>query len=214
MTGLFITFEGSDGSGKTTQIQQTAAFLEAAGCDVLVTREPGGTPIGQQIRQILLDDMTNTDMHPRTELLLFCASRAQIVEQVLRPHVAQGGIVLCDRYADSTLAYQGYGHGLDVDVLRQILDFATARFYPNLTFYLDLPPSIGLERRRHGEADWNRLDDMEAAFHERVYQGYEQLIAAEPKRWSRVDANRRTNQIQADIRTILVDRGVVAEPKA
>lgn len=145
---MFITFEGSDGSGKTTQIRLAAEWLREQGHEVLLTREPGGTSIGDRVRALLLEHSGESAMQPRTELLLFCASRAQLVAEVIRPWLTQGGIVLCDRYADSTLAYQGYGHGLDLPTLRTILDFATASLKPDLTIFLDLDPELGLIRRR------------------------------------------------------------------
>jgi len=134
---LFITFEGPDGSGKTTQARLLAARLRGQGHDVIYVREPGGTAIGDQIRQIV-HDVRNVEMQPRAELLLYSASRAQLVEQVIRPHLARGGIVICDRYADSSLAYQGYGRGLDLDMVQRIQAFATGGLTPDLTFYLDL----------------------------------------------------------------------------
>ncbi len=206
---MFITFEGPDGSGKTTQIKAISAYLQQRGHDVLLTREPGGTAIGDQIRAVLLDNPENTTMHPRTELLLFCASRAQIVAEVIRPHLEKGGIVICDRYADSTMAYQGYGHGLDLDELRAILDFATGKLYPDLTLYLDIDPETALKRRAEGSLfgeEFNRLDDMEMEFHRRVYEGYEALITAEPKRWQRINATQTVEKIQTDIVAILDER--------
>ena len=206
---MFITFEGIDGSGKTTQIQAAAALLRDRGYDVLLTREPGGTAIGDQIRSILLENKQNTNMVPQAELLLFCASRAQLIAEVVRPWLVRpDGIVISDRYADSTLAYQGYGHGLDIDLLRQILSFATGGLTPDLTVYLDLQPEVGLQRRRKGQMllgeEWNRLDDMALQFHERVYAGYEALIKAEAGRWARVNADRESALIQADIRELLL----------
>jgi dTMP kinase len=135
---MFITFEGSEGSGKSSQQAQLAEYLRGRGVPLLVTREPGGTEIGEQVRAIL-SDLKNTAMHPRAEILLFQASRAQLVEQVIRPHLEKGGVVLCDRYADSTIAYQGYGYQLvDLAVLREIVSFATGGLQPDLTLLLDL----------------------------------------------------------------------------
>jgi dTMP kinase len=205
---MFITFEGLDGSGKTTQVKQAAAFLRDHGYDVLLTREPGGTDIGDQIRNIL-HDLENTEMHPHTELLLYCASRAQLVAEVIVPYLEKGGIVICDRYIDSTLAYQGYGHGLDLKQLKQILDFATGGLKPHYTIYLDITPDDALKRRMaaslFGE-EWNRMDDMEMAFHRRVYEGYRRLIRAEPKRWVRINAVQSVEKVQADILEALTSR--------
>ncbi|MGQ9850990.1 MAG: dTMP kinase [Aggregatilineaceae bacterium] len=205
---MFITFEGPDGSGKTTQITLLVNYLHAAGYPVFATREPGGTPIGDQIRAVL-HDLRNVQMHPRTEILLYAASRAQLVEQEIRPRLAAGEIVLCDRYADSTLAYQGYGRGLDLPKLRTILDFATGGLRPDLTFYLDISVEEGLRRRQQaaqGGAEWNRMDAQSLAFHQRVRQGYLALIAAEPSRWVHLDGEGDRDAIQAQIRAIVLAR--------
>lgn len=199
---MFITFEGTEGSGKSTQIKKIYGALEAADYKVLLTREPGGTAISNQIRTILLDNLENKNMQARAELLLFCASRAQLVGEVIRPHLETGGIILCDRYADSTLAYQGYGHGLPIEALKQVLEFATGGLYPNTTVYLDLSPEKGLARRRKGQMfgeDWNRLDDLELSFHKRVYDGYQQIIAAETSRFLRINADQSTEAVKKDI---------------
>ncbi len=217
--GTFITFEGPEGSGKSTQIGLLAAHLRAAGYDVLTTREPGGTPIGDQIRAVL-HDVTNTAMVAEAEILLFSASRAQHVRQLIRPALARGTIVLSDRYADSTLAYQGYGRGLDLAALRQITEFATGGLIPDLTLYLDCPVEEGLKRKRQalalGEGEWNRLDREVVAFHRRVHQGYLALIAAEPERWQVLDARGPIAEVQKEIqkavRSVLEKRGVGQPP--
>lgn len=202
--GLFITFEGPEGSGKTTQIHPLADFLRRQGRDVLTLREPGGTPISEQIRTVLMN-LANTAMHPRTEILLFLAARAQLVEEVIRPALAGGQIVLCDRYADSTLAYQGYGHGVDLQTLRQLLHFATGGLQPDLTFLLDVDPLIGLQRKRK-EGEWNRLDAYDEAFHRRVRAGYRQLAEAEPQRWVIVDAAQPPDAVQSVLRQHVLAR--------
>lgn len=202
---MFITFEGSEGSGKTSQQVQLAEYLVSLGVPLLATREPGGTEIGEQVRAIL-SDMKNTAMHPRAEILLFQASRAQLVEQVIRPHLEKGGVVLCDRYADSTMAYQGYGYQLvDLAVLREIITFATGGLQPDLTLLLDVDVEEGLRRRAHG-GEWNRLDAYELAFYQRVRQGYHEMAGAEPGRWVIVDAGKPPDQVQADIRSIVLQR--------
>jgi len=155
--------------------------VESLGYEVLTTREPGGTDIGDQIRQVLVR-LENQGLHPRTEILLFLAARAQLVEQVIKPALSAGKVVLCDRYGDSTLAYQGYGHGLDLSMLRSMLAFATDQLKPDLTLLLDLDVETGLQRKRK-EAEWNRLDAYEVAFHQRVRAGYLELCAQEPERW-------------------------------
>ena len=201
---MFITFEGPEGSGKTTQIPLLRDFLRAAGYSVFATREPGGTAIGDQIRAILLANR-NTEMHPRAEILLFQASRAQLVEQEIPPRLGRGEIVLCDRYADSTLAYQGYGHQVDLPTLRGIVEFATGGLKPDLTILLDLEVEIGLARRQK-EGGVNRMDAFELAFHQRVREGYHTLAAAEPERWAIVDANQPPERVQAAVREIVTAR--------
>jgi dTMP kinase len=200
---LFVTFEGPDGSGKTTQIKLLAGHLEALGHDVLVTREPGGTSIGDQIR-IVLHDVKNVEMACETEFLLYSASRAQLVRQVVKPHLMRGGVVLCDRYADSSLAYQGYGRELDLDAVRLITQFATEGLVPDLTVYLDLPVEMGIERKQVAHAaqagEWNRLDQQSMDFHRRVRQGYLHMAQADPGRWLVIDAAQSIEDTQAVIR--------------
>ncbi len=198
--GLFITFEGPEGSGKTTQIRLLADWLREQGQDVLTTREPGGTRIGEAIRSVLLSP-AHTEMCAEAEILLFSAARAQIVRELLRPHLARGGVVLCDRFADSTLAYQGYGRRLDLDTLRQITAFATGGLVPALTICLDLPVAEGLRRKQGGDqAEWNRMERERLDFQERVRSGYLALAASEPARWLVLDALREAEVIQAEIR--------------
>ena len=200
---LFITFEGPDGSGKTTQAQLLYEYLQERGYPVFLTREPGGTGIGDQIREVL-HSLENTEMLPQTEILLYSASRAQLVGQIIRPHLARSEIVLCDRYADSTLAYQGYGHGLDLQVLQVITTFATGGLKPDLTIYLDIDVEEGLRRKlaayEAGEAEWNRMDQQEIAFHRRVREGYLQMVAAEPERWVIIEAAQLEDVAQQAIR--------------
>ena len=198
--GLFITFEGPEGSGKTTQIRLLADWLGEQGHEVLTTREPGGTRIGEAIRNVLLNP-AHTEMCAEAEILLFSAARAQIVRETLQPHLVRGGVVLCDRFADSTLAYQGYGRLLDLDTLRQITQFATGGLVPALTICLDLPVVEGLRRKQGGDqAEWNRMERERLDFQERVRLGYLALAAAEPQRWFVLDALREIEVIQAEIR--------------
>jgi dTMP kinase len=201
---MFISFEGPEGSGKTLQISALAEFLKEAGYPVLATREPGGTGIGDQVREILLD-LDNIAMQARTEILLFQASRAQLVEEVILPHLAKGDIVLSDRYADSTIAYQGYGHQVNLEQLKNIVTFATGGLKPGLSLLLDIDVEDGLRRKSGGE-EWNRLDAYELDFHERVRQGFHQMVAAEPERWVVIDAAKTRSEVQAEIRQIVLER--------
>ena len=200
---MFITLEGPDGSGKTRQVQPTADFLASKGYRVFTAREPGGTSIGDQVRDILMA-MKNTSMHPRAETLLFCAARAQLVEEVIKPHLAAGEVVLLDRYADSTLAYQGYGHQHDLSLIRKVLDFATSGLVPDLTLLLDIDPQAGLTRRQQGGGEWNRLDAYQLAYHQRVRLGYLEMAKQDPVRWKVVDASQPTDMVQSQIQKILV----------
>lgn len=202
---MLITLEGPEGSGKSSQIRLLYDYLQAQGVAVRLTREPGGTPIGDEIRACV-HNVQNTAMCPEAELLLYSASRAQLVREVIRPSLAAGMVVLCDRFYDSTLAYQGYGRGLNLTALRHITDFATGGLTPDLTFLLDLDVEVGLARRTDGGVEMNRLDLETVAFHRRVRQGYHQLTAAEPDRWRIIDANRPPEIIQTDLRFIIANR--------
>ena len=201
---MFITLEGVEGCGKTSQLPLLVEHLRQQGYDVLATREPGGTSISEQIRAVL-SRLDNTEMHARTEILLFQASRSQLVEQVIRPHLAKGGLVVCDRYADSTLAYQGFGRGQDLEALRRLVDFATGGLKPDLTLLLDVNVEEGLRRRRKG-GEWNRLDALELDFYQRVRQGYHNLVQAEPGRWVVIDASLAFDLVQRDLRKAIEAR--------
>ncbi len=201
---MFITLEGPEGSGKTSHIPPLVEFLREKGYQVFPTREPGGTSIGEQIREIL-HNLKNTEMHPRTETLLYQAARAQFVEQIVRPRLAAGEIVLSDRYADSTLAYQGYGHQQDLEQVRALIRYATGGLTPNLTLLLDVDVETGLQRKKKA-AEWNRLDAYTVDFHRRVRAGYLEMAAAEPARWVVVDARREWDAVQADLRAALLQK--------
>jgi dTMP kinase len=196
---MFITFEGPEGSGKTTQIRLLVEWLRERGYDVVLTREPGGTDIGNQIRAVLHDPQ-NTAMDAGAEILLYSADRAQHVAQRIRPALAAGKIVVSDRYADSTLAYQGYGRRLDMQSLRAITAFATGVLTPDLTLYLDITSEEGLRRKQKGGDEWNRLDAESSEFHRRVRAGYLELAAQEPHRWAVIDGDRSVEEVQAEIR--------------
>lgn len=202
---MFITFEGMDGSGKSTQARLFAGYLrEKFGVDnVVLTREPGGTPIGEQIREVV-HSMRNQEMAPRTEFLLYNAARAQVVAQVIRPALEQGKIVLSDRYGDSTLVYQGYGRQLDLDMVRNVIDYATGGLRPDLTFFFDVEIEQGLARRNHGHSrgeELNRMDTQTREYYERVRIGYETLFHAEPERWIRIDGTCNIEQVQLELRS-------------
>jgi dTMP kinase len=202
---VFITFEGPDGSGKTTQARLLAEHLRREGTAVVLTREPGGTPIGDQVREVL-HDPTNVDMTRETEFLLYSASRAQLVRQLIFPALVDGKWVISDRYFDSSLAYQGYARGLPVDTLWEITRFATGGLMPDLTLYLDIRPDQGLERRLLGGGEWNRMDQEALAFHNRVRAGYLELAGREPHRWLIIDAAKPVDVLQSEIRTLIRQR--------
>jgi len=201
---MFITFEGPEGSGKSTHVPILKEFLECYGIEVTATREPGGTSIGNQIREILLSNK-NIEMHPRSEILLFQASRAQLVEQVILPRISRGEVVLCDRYADSTIAYQGYGHQVNLEQLSTIVNFATGGLKPDLSILLDLDVQVGLQRRQE-DGDVNRLDKFVIEFHQRVRTGYHKLVSSEPERWVVIDANQSPDDVQQNIQQVVIDR--------
>jgi dTMP kinase len=201
--GLFITFEGLDGSGKSTQARLLYEELKKRKVPVLLTREPGGTRIGEQVRDTL-HSTANAEMLPTTEILLYSASRAQLVGEFILPRLDEGYVVLCDRYVDSTFAYQGYGHGLNLVTLRQISEFATTGLRPDLTVYLDLEVSLSLSRRHnayHLEAgELNRMDQQAVDFYRRVKQGYLELIAEDPNRWRTIDAAPASHLVYQSVR--------------
>jgi dTMP kinase len=192
-SGRFITFEGVEGSGKTSQLSRSAERLRDLGWPVIETREPGGTSVAEQIRDVMLN-RGNEQLTPLTEAFLVMAARAQHVEEVIRPALAAGIVVLCDRFADSTLAYQGYGRGLDISSLRRLNRLATAGLEPDMTIVFDVPVTVGLQRRRaHREV--NRLDMESVAFHERVRQGFLQLARRESRRVKVVNSGGSQAQI-------------------
>ena len=202
---MFVTFEGPEGSGKSSQIVLLASFLQENGFTVVRTREPGGTPIGNEIRACV-HNVANTAMTPVAEMLLYSASRAQHVGELIRPSLTAGKIVLCDRFADSTIAYQGYGRGLDLTQLHQVTQIATGGLKPTLTFLLDIDVEAGLARRTVGGLEMNRLDLETVQFHQRVRDGYHQLVAADSSRWVVVNAERPLDAIQKELRSELLAR--------
>lgn len=197
MRGLFITFEGIDGSGKSTQVKLLREFLDQCGVNYQFAREPGGTALGEQIRTILLNPV-HRDMGVLTEALLYSASRAQLSRQVLWPALEAGRPVLCDRFVDSSLCYQGFGGGLDLQFLRELNDNATGNLKPDLTFLFDLPPREAAQRRRGSPAD--RMERKELTFHERVREGYLTLARQEPDRIKILDATGEIDAVQRTVR--------------
>ena len=190
--GRFITFEGGEGCGKSTQIRLLAERLRAAGKEVLLTREPGGTALAEKIRSLVREE-SDDPPNSRAETLLFIASRAQVVENVIRPTLASGTWVLCDRFADSTFAYQGYGRGLDLEELKRINSFATGGLEPDRTILLNVSPEVSAKRMRAREAatntDADRMEKAGDSFHSRLRQGFLELAAAEPKRFAVIQAD-------------------------
>jgi len=201
---LFITLEGPEGSGKTSHIPYLVEYLREKGYIVFPTREPGGTSIGEQIREVI-HDLKNVEMHPRAETLLYQAARAQIVEQVIKPRLANGEIVISDRYYDSTIAYQGYGHRQDLEQVRALVKYATGGLVPDLTVLLDVDVEEGLKRKKK-DNEWNRLDAYTIEFHKRVRAGYLEMVKAEPNRWAVVDAGQKWDNVQAELRKVIVGR--------
>jgi dTMP kinase len=198
---MFITLEGPEGSGKTSHIPHLVQHLREKGHTVFPTREPGGTSIGEQIREVL-HNLKNAEMNPRTETLLYQAARAQFVEQILRPHLTAGELVLSDRYADSTIAYQGYGHQQNLEQVRALVQYATGGLVPDLTILLDLDVDLGLRRKKKAD-EWNRLDAYTVEFHERVRAGYLELAKREPGRWVVVDASQSWEKVQEELRKVI-----------
>lgn len=201
---MFITLEGPEGSGKTSHMPHLVEFLREKGYTVFPTREPGGTSIGEQIREVI-HDLKNAEMHPRTETLLYQAARAQIVEEVIRPRLEVGEIVLSDRYADSTIAYQGYGHQQELEQVRGLIRYATGGLIPDLTILLDLDVEVGLKRKTNQE-EWNRLDAYTVDFHRRVRAGYLEMVSQEPRRWIVIDAGRAWQEVQVELRKAIEKR--------
>ena len=203
MSGLFITFEGTEGCGKSTQITLAADRLRALGRTVRVLREPGGTPIGEEIRHTLKHSDQNHAMTAEAELLLMNASRAQLVREIIRPALAAGEIVLCDRFYDSTIAYQGYGRGLDLAHVRSVIDFAVGKTQPNLTLLLNVPPSVSAERvakRQTGQpAVRDRMEEADRAFFDRVAEGYRALADDEPDRIIVINAAMALESVSAAV---------------
>ena len=205
ISGVFITFEGGEGSGKTTQAVRLSRLLTERGYDVLHTREPGGTPAAERLRSILLE-RSGEAMAPETETLVILAARRQHADQVIRPALARGTLVVCDRFSDSTMAYQGYARGLDLKILRKMNDWATGGLTPHLTVLFDLPAAAGLTRRRSEALSQNRLDLETERFHTKVRAGFLALAKREPRRIRIIDAHQSPDEIARHVETLVLDR--------
>lgn len=216
MTGKLIVLEGVEGAGKTTQLKQLHQWLEdlpqvqhlrhlGEMADIVITREPGGTNLGQALRTLLLDGSASHQVNDRAELLMYAADRAQHVDEVMRPVLARGGWVLCDRFVDSTVAYQGYGRGLDLSLIERLNRIATNGLTSDLTLWLRLDAEVGLARsQKRGPLD--RMETADAQFHQRVQQGFEALADAHPRRIAVVDAAQPVDQVAQQIQALVLDR--------
>lgn len=204
MRGLFITFEGTEATGKGVQIQRLIPWLQERGCTVRSLREPGGTPTGEVLRQVLKHNVNCARMDPVTELLLMNASRAELVRKIIRPALEQGEIVLCDRFYDSTYAYQGYGRGLELALVRQVVDAAVEATEPDLTFLLRISAQVSEQRRRlrNGMSPFkfDRFEAADRAFFLRVQRGFDEIAAGEPERFRVLDGTRTIEDVQEQIR--------------
>lgn len=202
--GLFITFEGLEGSGKTTQIKKAGEYLRSKNIPVIVTEEPGGTPLGHELRSLLLNK-SSLNIFTRSELLLFAASRAQHVDEVIRPALSNGKVVLCDRFADATIAYQAYGRGLAVEDVRWINEYSALNLRPDVTLFFDIPVEIGLERALSrisgikGAPAEDRFEGEDLQFHRRVWEGYYTVIRSEPERFRIINASRDISEVNRDV---------------
>lgn len=193
--GLFITFEGTDGTGKSTQIEFAREYFESRGFNVLMSREPGGTSISEKLRGILLDK-ANGEMSPVTEMMIYAASRAQLVSEVIIPAVNDGTVVICDRFVDSSVAYQAFGRGLG-DMVAEVNSYATTGLAPDITFFMDIDPEVGRSRIAGGELD--RLEQEKSDFFRRVYDGYKSIAASDPGRVKTIDASGTVEEVRAAI---------------
>lgn len=199
MRGKFITFEGSEGSGKSTQSRMLYYYLRRRGFKAVYLREPGGTKVSEKIRKMLLDHK-NDSMTPEAEMLLYMAARAQVVDEVILPALEKGKTVICDRFMDSTIAYQGYGLGIDIGLIRRIGTFAASGLKPDMTIFLDLPLKDGLRHRRHSK---DRIERRSLSYHSRVLEGYHKLARLEPQRIKVVRVEKDKNKTQSEIRKCL-----------
>ena len=204
---LFITFEGVEGSGKTTQIQRLKGYLTERGISCVITREPGGSPISEKIRKILLDPV-HREMAPLTELLLYEAARAQHVEEVIAPFLKKGGVVICDRFSDASIAYQGYGRGVDLKLIESLSRLSSKKIKPDITFLMDCPSKVGLKRAIHrnkaeGQEREGRFELEKIEFHQRVRRGYLSLAKKEQRRFKIIDTRQGEEKVFQEIKTVV-----------
>ena len=197
MSGLFITFEGTDGAGKSTQLSHLNNYLKEKGFNVLLVREPGGTNIGEKIRNIILD-IENKEMDCMTEALLYASSRAQLVNQIIIPELKKGSVVICDRFVDSSIVYQGIARNIGIDVVKKINNIATGGLIPDITFFLDLPPDKAIERKKE-QKELDRLENEKDYFYNKVYDGYKILIEQNSERIKVIDALQSIDIIHKNI---------------
>lgn len=205
MSGKLIVFEGVEGCGKTTQMQRCFQWLESLNISVILTREPGGTELGKDLRALLLEKSPSKPVGEVTELLLYAADRSQHIEEELKPNLTIGKFILCDRYTDSTIAYQGYGRGLNMNLIHQLNQIATGGLESDLTIWLDVDVEVGLSRKR-GQAKLDRIEQETITFHRRVQQGYTELATSNPSRIVRIDGNNSQDIVQKNIQEILQQR--------
>jgi dTMP kinase len=205
MSGKLIVFEGVEGCGKTTQMQLCFQWLESLNISVLLTREPGGTELGKDLRALLLEKSLSKPVGEITELLLYAADRAQHIEEELKPNLATGKFILCDRYTDSTIAYQGYGRGLDMSLINNLNQIATGGLKSDITIWLDVDVEVGLSRKR-GQTKLDRIEQETMDFHRRVQQGYTELAVSNPSRIVKIDGNYNQDIVQKNIQEILQKR--------
>ena len=206
MNGKLIVFEGVEGCGKTTQMQLCCEWLQNQGISPVITREPGGTQLGLHLRSLLLGSNKDKPISATTELLLYAADRSQHVEQELLPNLEAGKIVLCDRYIDSTIAYQGYGRSLDMNLIHQLNSIATLGLKSDLTLWLDLDVEQGMERKRKSGDVADRIEQEKIEFHRRVQRGYKELAVASPERTFKIEASLSKEEVQKQIQQILISK--------
>lgn len=199
--GFFITVEGTDGSGKTTQINRMKEYVEDKGYEVVLTREPGGTCISEKIREVLLDPQ-NTGMGEITEMLLYASARAQLVEEVIKPAINSGKVVICDRFIDSSFVYQGFGRGIDIEIIKNVNSIALNGIEPDITFFFDVSPEIALTRRISSTGA-DRIESEKMDFHMRVYSGYKKLVSLNPDRIKAIDSSRSIDEVAKDVKDLI-----------